>query len=102
MRRWLLLPIVLVGVVLLVSAQTTEPDETTQTLKSGETVTKALRTVTSTAISPLLGGEGLTHPNTNRDSAAGPLESPPVNDSVAAAVDRSQTACTHREDSPRG
>ncbi len=55
MRRWILLPIVLIAVVLLASAQTTEPDETTQTLKSGETVTKALTTVTSTAISPLLG-----------------------------------------------
>ncbi len=55
MRRWILLPIVLIAVVLLASAQTAEPDETTQTLKSGETVTKALTTVTSTAISPLLG-----------------------------------------------
>ena len=41
--------------MLLASSQTAEPDETTQTLKSGETVTKALTTVTSTAISPLLG-----------------------------------------------
>jgi hypothetical protein len=55
MRRWFLLPIILIAVVLLASAQTAEPDETTQTLKSGETVTKALTTVTSTAISPLLG-----------------------------------------------
>jgi len=55
MRRWFLLPLILIAVVLLVSAQTAEPDETTQTLKSGETITKALTTVTSTAISPLLG-----------------------------------------------
>jgi hypothetical protein len=55
MRRWFLLLIVMIAVVLLASAQTAEPDETTQTLKSGETVTKALTTVTSTAISPLLG-----------------------------------------------
>jgi hypothetical protein len=55
MRRWVLLPLILIAVVLLASAQTAEPDETTQTLKSGETVTKALTTVTSTAISPLLG-----------------------------------------------
>src|ERR1017187_6394421 len=55
MGRWFLLPIVLIAVVLLAAGQTAEPDETTQTLKSGETVTKALTTVTSTAISPLLG-----------------------------------------------
>ena len=55
MRRWILLPIILIAVMLLASAQTNETDETTQTLKSGETVTKALTTVTSTAISPLLG-----------------------------------------------
>ena len=55
MRRWFLLPIAMIAVVLLASAQTAEPDETTQTLRSGETVTKALTTVTSTAISPLLG-----------------------------------------------
>ena len=55
MRRWTLLPIVLIAVVLLASAQSAQPDESAQTLKSGETVTKALTTVTSTAISPLLG-----------------------------------------------
>jgi hypothetical protein len=55
MRRWILLPTVLVAVVLVVSARTAEPDEPTQTLKSGESVTKALTTVTGTAISPLLG-----------------------------------------------
>src|SRR5450631_645525 len=55
MRRWFLLPMILIAVVLLATAQTAEPDEATQTLKSGETVTKALTTVTSTAISPLLG-----------------------------------------------
>jgi hypothetical protein len=55
MRRWLLLPVVLIAVVLLVAARTAEPDEPTQALKSGESVTKALATVTSTAISPLVG-----------------------------------------------
>jgi hypothetical protein len=55
MRRWLLLSAVLIGVVMLVSAQTAEPDQTTEVMKSGESVTKALATVTSTAISPLLG-----------------------------------------------
>jgi len=55
MRRWFLLPIILIAVVLLAAAQTAEPDENSQVLKSGETVTKALTTVTSTAISPLLG-----------------------------------------------
>jgi len=55
MRRWFLLPIILLTVVLLASAQIAEPDETDQTLKSGESVSKALTTVTSTAISPLLG-----------------------------------------------
>ena len=40
MRRWFLLPLILIAVVLLASAQTAEPDETTQTLKTGETVTK--------------------------------------------------------------
>ena len=55
MRRWVLLSVVLIGVMLLISAQTAEPDEPTQALKSGESVTKALATVTSTAISPLLG-----------------------------------------------
>ena len=55
MRRWFLLPLILLAVVLLASAQIAEPDETDQTLKSGESVSKALTTVTSTAISPLLG-----------------------------------------------
>jgi len=55
MRRWFLLPLILLAVVLLASAQIAEPDDTTQTLKSGESVSKALTTVTSTAISPLLG-----------------------------------------------
>ena len=55
MRRWFLLPIILLAVVLLASAQIAEPDDTAQTLKSGESVSKALTTVTSTAISPLLG-----------------------------------------------
>jgi hypothetical protein len=55
MRRWVLLSVVTIGVLLLISAQAAEPDEPTQALKSGESVTKALATVTSTAISPLLG-----------------------------------------------
>ena len=55
MRRWVLLCAVLVGVMLLISAQAAEPDEATQALKGSESVTKALATVTSTAISPLLG-----------------------------------------------
>ena len=55
MRRWFLLLVVLIAVVLLASAQTSESDESTQVLKSGESVTKALATVTSTAISPLVG-----------------------------------------------
>jgi hypothetical protein len=55
MRRWLLLAVVVLAVVVVVSAQTSEPDESTQALKSGESVTKALATVTSTAISPLVG-----------------------------------------------
>ncbi len=55
MRRWLLLSAVLFGLVVLVSGQTAEPDQTTEVMKSGESVTKALATVTSTAISPLLG-----------------------------------------------
>ena len=55
MRRWLLLPVVLLATILLVSATIGDTEETTQTLKSGESVNKALATVTSTAISPLLG-----------------------------------------------
>ncbi len=55
MRRWLLLAVVVIAVVVVVAAQTAEPDESTQALKSGESVTKALATVTSTAISPLVG-----------------------------------------------
>src|SRR5215831_4161398 len=55
MRRWMLLSVVLIGVVMFASAQTGETDESTEALKSGESVTKALGTVTSTAISPLVG-----------------------------------------------
>src|SRR5215472_7552728 len=55
MRRWMLLSVVLIGVVMFASAQTSDTDESTQALKSGESVTKALATVTSTAISPLVG-----------------------------------------------
>ena len=55
MRRWMLLSVVLLGVVMFASAQTGETDESTEALKSGESVTKALGTVTSTAISPLVG-----------------------------------------------
>ena len=55
MRRWISLYVVLIGVVMFASAQTSETDESTQALKSGESVTKVLATVTSTAISPLVG-----------------------------------------------
>src|SRR5215471_5084233 len=55
MRRWMLLSVVFVGIVMFASAQTSDTDESTQALKSGESVTKALATVTSTAISPLVG-----------------------------------------------
>jgi hypothetical protein len=55
MRRWLLLPAVLIAVVLFASAQSAETDQSTQALQGGESVTKALATVTSTAISPLVG-----------------------------------------------
>ena len=55
MRRWLLLSVVMLGLVVLVSAQAAESDEASQALKSGESVTEALATVTSTAISPLVG-----------------------------------------------
>jgi hypothetical protein len=55
MRRWLLLPVVLLATILLVSATTSDTDESTQALKGGESVSKALATVTSTAISPLVG-----------------------------------------------
>jgi hypothetical protein len=55
MNRWLLITIVLLGVVLLVSAAVPTPDETEPVLKTGESVSRALATVTSTAISPLLG-----------------------------------------------
>ena len=55
MNRWLLITVVLLGVVLLVSAAAPEPDETAPVLKTGESVSRALATVTSTAISPLLG-----------------------------------------------
>src|SRR5215472_11799646 len=54
MRRCLLVSVVLVGVLLLVSAAADQHD-TTQVLSRGESITKALATVTSTAISPLLG-----------------------------------------------
>ena len=54
MRRCLLVSVVLVGVLLLVSAAA-DQDDTTQVLSRGESITKALATVTSTAISPLLG-----------------------------------------------
>jgi hypothetical protein len=55
MRRCPLLFVVLIGVVMFASAQTGETEESTEALKSGESVTKALATVTSTAISPLVG-----------------------------------------------
>jgi len=55
MRRWLLVSALLIAVVLLISAATSESDEAQQAVKSGESVTRALATVTSTAISPLLG-----------------------------------------------
>jgi len=55
MRRWILLSVVLIGIVMFASAQTGETDESTEALKSGESVTNALATVTSTAISPLVG-----------------------------------------------
>src|SRR3974377_666027 len=55
MQRWLCVPILLTAVVLRVSGAPQEPDQTTQALQSGESVSKALATVTSTAISPLLG-----------------------------------------------
>ena len=55
MRPWILLSVLLIGIVVFASAQTNDTDESTQALKSGESVTKALATVTSTAISPLVG-----------------------------------------------
>ena len=55
MRRWLLVSALLIAVVLLISAAPSESDEAQQAVKSGESVTRALATVTSTAISPLLG-----------------------------------------------
>jgi len=54
-RHWWLVPVVLMAVILLTSVQTAEPDESTQALRTSEPVTKALATVTSTAISPLVG-----------------------------------------------
>ena len=54
MRRCMLLSVVLIGVVMFASAETGETDESTQALKTGESVTKAIATVTSTAISPLV------------------------------------------------
>ena len=47
MRRWMLLSVVLIGLVMFASAETGETDESTEALKSGESVTKALGTVTS-------------------------------------------------------
>jgi len=55
MRHRMLLSVLLIGIVVFASAQTNDTDESTQALKSGESVTKALATVTSTAISPLVG-----------------------------------------------
>jgi hypothetical protein len=55
MCRWMLLPVVLIAVAFCASAQSSESDDSTQALKSGESVTKALATVTGTAISPLVG-----------------------------------------------
>lgn len=55
MRHWMLLSVLLIGIVVFASAQTNETDESTRALKSGESVNRALATVTSTAISPLLG-----------------------------------------------
>src|SRR5215471_13414429 len=55
MRRWLVVSALLVAVLLLISAAPSESDEAQDAMKSGESVTKALATVTSTAISPLGG-----------------------------------------------
>jgi len=55
MRRWMLVAVLLIGAVAIAGAQTAEPDESIEALKSGESVTNALTTVTSTAISPLVG-----------------------------------------------
>ena len=55
MRRCMFFSVLLIGIVVFASAQTAEPDESAQALKGGESVTKALATVTSTAISPLVG-----------------------------------------------
>lgn len=55
MRRWLLLPAILFAVVLFASARTADTDESSDVLKSAEPVSNALATVTSTAISPLVG-----------------------------------------------
>jgi hypothetical protein len=54
MRQWLLLSFVVLIFVALAAAQTSDP-AADQALKRGETFSKALATVTSTAISPLLG-----------------------------------------------
>lgn len=55
MRPWMLLSVVLTGIVVFASAQTSKTDEANQALRRGESVNKALATVTSTAISPLVG-----------------------------------------------
>jgi hypothetical protein len=55
MRHWLLLPAILFAVVLFASAQTAVTDESSDVLKNAEPVSRALATVTSTAISPLVG-----------------------------------------------
>lgn len=55
MRRWPALSVVLLAVFFLISAAPSDSDEATQAMKSGESVSKALATVTSTAISPLVG-----------------------------------------------
>jgi len=51
----MLLSVLLIGIVVFAPAQTNDADESTQALKSRENLTKALATVTSTAISPLVG-----------------------------------------------
>jgi len=53
MSRCMLFSVLLIGIVVFASAQTA--DESAQALKGGESVTNALATVTSTAISPLVG-----------------------------------------------
>jgi hypothetical protein len=55
MPRWLLLTCVFLAFVVFAAAQVPETAPADQTLKRGESISKALATVTSTAISPLLG-----------------------------------------------